>query len=132
MQDDDESLLIAYCRTVSDQDIAEKVLRQEIDKRPSQALFIAYADLGQANLPVRLKQVESWAGKFSDNAAYRCCAGTLYYLNGRPELALAEYQKSLEMGSSAQAHYRLALLLADRGDKQASMEQFKLALKVVN
>lgn len=129
MQDGDESLLIAYCRTVSDQDIAEKVLRREIDKRASPALFIAYADLGQTNLPVRLKQVESWARKFADNAAYRCCAGTLYYLGDRPELALAEYQKSLEMDSSAQAHYRLALLLADRGDKQDSMEQFKLALK---
>ena len=85
--------------------------------------------MGQTNLPVRLKQVESWARKFADNAAYRCCAGTLYYLGDRPELALAEYQKSLEIDSSAQAHYRLALLLADRGDKQDSMEQFKLALK---
>jgi HemY protein len=132
LQGDDEAFLIAYCRHLSDPDIAEKVLRQEIDKRPSQALFIAYADLGQTNLPIRLKQMGSWSRKFADDAGYRCCAGTLYYLSGKAELALAEYQKSLELGTSAELHNRMALLLADTGDHEASMEQFKLALKVVS
>jgi HemY protein len=127
---DQESLLIAYYRSLSDQDIAEKSLRQQIDKRGSPALFVAYAELGLTNLSRRLEQIESWQGKFSDNAAYRYCAGVLYALSGRPELALVEYQKSIEIEPSAEVHRRLAMLLADRGDNKASVEQFQMAIKV--
>ena len=127
---DQESLLIAYYRSLSDQDIAEKSLRQQIDKRGSRALFVAYAELGLTNLSRRLEQIESWQGKFSDNAAYRYCAGVLYALSGRPELALVEYQKSIEIEPSAEVHRRLAMLLADRGDNKASVEQFQMAIKV--
>jgi len=127
---DQEGLLIAYCRSLSDLDIAEKVLRQQIDKHASPVLFIAYTELGVTNLPCRLEQVESWQRKFSDNAAYRCCAGALYALSGQSELALVEYQKSLEIEPSAEIHRRLALLLADRGDNKASVEQFQMAINV--
>ena len=127
---DQEGLLIAYCRSLSDLDIAEKVLRQQIDKHASPVLFIAYTELGVTNLPCRLEQVESWQRKFSDNAAYRCCEGALYALSGQSELALVEYQKSLEIEPSAEIHRRLALLLADRGDNKASVEQFQMAINV--
>lgn len=127
---DQEDLLIAYCRSLSDLNIAEKGLRQQINKRVSPALFVAYAELGLTNLPHRLEQVESWQRKFSDNAAYRYCAGVLYALSGQPELALVEYQKSLEIEPSAEVHRRLAMLLADRGDNKASVEQFQMAINV--
>jgi len=127
---DEEELLIVYCQSLSDLDIAEKVLRQQIEKHPSEALFLAYAELGPTNLPARLEQVESWQRKFSDNAAYRCCAGVLYALSGQVEPALVEYQKSLEITPSAEAHRRLAQLLADQGDSTASVEQFQMAIKV--
>lgn len=57
--------------------------------------------------------------------------GAMYYLDGMPDEAAAEYKKSLELNpSEPMAHNNLGLIYAGRGDLQKAKEEYEKELAI--
>lgn len=117
-----------YVRSLEDDSDAEPMLRSVIKKSWDPAFVVLYGELGLGSQPVRLKHAESWQKKHSTDAALQYCLGSIYAAGGEGSLARECLMRSIELGEVPGARQKLAILLADEGLFERSVEQFRLAL----
>lgn len=94
-------------------------------------LFAAITFLHSGNFKDRLSFWENAAQKSPHSPLAHRNLGAMYYLDGLPDKAEAEYKTSLELNPSEQmAHNNIGLIYVGRGNFQEAEEEYKKELAV--
>ena len=109
---------------------AESILRTSLKSSWQRELLVSYGQLGTETLDKRLKQVNSWQKRHTDDADLHLCRGLLLELKGDRTGARESYERSNILSPSRLASERLAHLSAFNGDYQQSNEFYKAALRL--
>jgi len=95
------------------------------------AINLGLAFLGKGDHQQALTLLRGVVGRSPADPRVRVYLGRVYFAMERPELAVAEYRKALELnGSYANAHYYLALAQVKLKDSQAAKRSFREVVRI--
>jgi type IV pilus assembly protein PilF len=95
------------------------------------AINLGLAYLGKGDNPKALAILRAAASKNPSDPRTRLDLGRVYFALGKPELAVTEYRKALELnGSYASAHYNMGLAQVKLKDFAAAKRAFKEVIRI--
>jgi len=97
----------------------------------SAAINLGLAYLGKGDYPQALVVLRGAVARNSADPRTRLHLGRVYFALGKPELAIGEYRKALELnGSYASAYYNLGLAQVKLNDATGARSAFKEVIRI--
>lgn len=129
-----ESLLIDYCgflRDLNAADAAEKLLKQALSRQWSNALCVAFGQLGRGNAAGQLATAEAWLGAQKDNAYLHLTLGRLAARAHQLPKAKQYLEQSIRLQPMADAYQELGDVLEQMEDAGGAGACYRAGLRLL-